>query len=183
MPYWRRQAPPYSWFSGSEKVKALVIESCQTLCDPMHHSLPDSCPWNSPGKNTGVGSHFLLQGIFPTQGLNSGLLHWRRILYHRESCRSPQNHHNNINQGAHPWVSWLTVQYFSHPLDPSPPLSCWDLTSALSHPLTQCSEWTCACQPANLWVPLNEYFRLLMDRHLLSCLFLYVYQMLFCMCS
>ena len=33
------------------------------------------------GKNTGVGSHSLLQGIFPTQGLNSGFLHYRRILY------------------------------------------------------------------------------------------------------
>jgi len=32
------------------------------------------CPWNSLGKNTGVGYHFLLQGIFPTQGSNSGLL-------------------------------------------------------------------------------------------------------------
>ena len=36
------------------------------------------CPWNSPGKNTGVGSHCLLQGIFPTQGSNPGLLHCRR---------------------------------------------------------------------------------------------------------
>ena len=35
------------------------------------------CPWNSPGKNTGVGCHFILQGIFPTQGLNSRLLHLR----------------------------------------------------------------------------------------------------------
>ena len=32
------------------------------------------CPWNSPGKNTGVGCHSLLQGIFPSQGLNPGLL-------------------------------------------------------------------------------------------------------------
>ena len=39
------------------------------------------CPWNSPGKNTGVGSHFLLQGIFPTQGLTLGLPHHRQILY------------------------------------------------------------------------------------------------------
>ena len=38
-------------------------------------------PWNSPGQNTRVGSLFLLQGIFPTQGLNPGLLHCRRILY------------------------------------------------------------------------------------------------------
>ena len=36
------------------------------------------CPWAFPGKNTGVGSHFFLQGIFPTQGLNPHLLHWPR---------------------------------------------------------------------------------------------------------
>ena len=35
------------------------------------------CPWNSPGKNTAVGSHSLLQGIFPTEGSNPGLLHRR----------------------------------------------------------------------------------------------------------
>ena len=40
------------------------------------------CPWDFPGKNTGVGSHFLLQGIFPTLGSNLGLLHCRQILYH-----------------------------------------------------------------------------------------------------
>ena len=40
------------------------------------------CAWNSPGKNTGVGCHSLLQRIFPTQGLNLGLLHCRQILYH-----------------------------------------------------------------------------------------------------
>ena len=39
------------------------------------------CPWNSPGKNTGVGCHSLLQGIFPTQGSNPCLLHCRQILY------------------------------------------------------------------------------------------------------
>jgi len=37
---------------------------------------------DSPGKKTGVGCHFLLQGIFPTQGLNPGLLHCRQILHH-----------------------------------------------------------------------------------------------------
>ena len=35
------------------------------------------CPWNSPGKNTGVGCHFLLQGILPTQELNPSFLHCR----------------------------------------------------------------------------------------------------------
>ena len=38
--------------------------------------------WDSPGKNTGGGGHSLLQGIFPTQGLNLHLLHCRQILYH-----------------------------------------------------------------------------------------------------
>ena len=39
------------------------------------------CPQDFPGKNTGVSCHFLLQGIFPTQGSNPGLLHCRQILY------------------------------------------------------------------------------------------------------
>ena len=50
-------------------------QSCLILCDRMDCSLPDSpCPWNFPGENTGVGSHSLLQGIFPTQGSNPSLL-------------------------------------------------------------------------------------------------------------
>ena len=40
------------------------------------------CPWDFPGKNSGAGCHFLLQGIFPTQRANLGLLHRRQILYH-----------------------------------------------------------------------------------------------------
>ena len=39
------------------------------------------CPWDFPGTSTELGSHFLLQGIFPTQGLNAGLLYCRQILY------------------------------------------------------------------------------------------------------
>ena len=49
----------------------LVAQLCPTLCD-LTRLL---CLWNSPGKNSGVGCHFLLQGIFLTQGLNPGLLH------------------------------------------------------------------------------------------------------------
>ena len=47
------------------------------------------CPWNSPGMNTGVGSLSLLQGIFPIQGLNWGLLHCRWILYQLSYQGSP----------------------------------------------------------------------------------------------
>ena len=44
--------------------------------------------WNFPSKNIGVGCHFLFQGIFPSQGSNPGLLHWRQILYHLSHQRS-----------------------------------------------------------------------------------------------
>ena len=47
------------------------------------------CPWDSPDKNIGMGCHSLLQGIFPTQGLNSGLLHCRQIPHHLSHWRSP----------------------------------------------------------------------------------------------
>ena len=47
------------------------------------------CPWGFPGKDTGVGGHFLLQGIFPTQGSNLDLLHCRQILYHLSYEGSP----------------------------------------------------------------------------------------------
>ena len=59
-----------------------VAQSCLTL--PSHGLWPTRllCPWNSPGKNTGAGCHFLLQGIFPTQRLNPRLPHCRQILYH-----------------------------------------------------------------------------------------------------
>ena len=52
-----------------------VSQSDPTICDPMVHSPPgSSVHGDSPGKNTGVGCHFLLQGIFPTQGWNPRLL-------------------------------------------------------------------------------------------------------------
>ena len=55
----------------------LAAKSGPTFCDPK-----DSySPWDFPAKNTGVGCHFLLQGIFLAQGSNQGLLHCRRILY------------------------------------------------------------------------------------------------------
>ena len=47
-------------------------------------------PWNSPGHNTGVGSLSLLQGIFPTQESNQGLLHYRWILYQLSCEGSPK---------------------------------------------------------------------------------------------
>ena len=51
----------------------LVPKSYLTPCDPVICS-PPGCPWNYPDENTGVGYHFLLQGIFPTRGSNLCLL-------------------------------------------------------------------------------------------------------------
>ena len=56
----------------------MVTQLCLTLCNPMNCSLPDSSVHgDSPGKNTGVGCHFLLQGIFPTQVSIPRLLYWQ----------------------------------------------------------------------------------------------------------
>ena len=60
-------------------VLCLVTQSCLILCEPMDCSLPGSSVLrNSPGKNTGVSCHALLQRIVPTQGLKLRLLHWRQ---------------------------------------------------------------------------------------------------------
>ena len=66
---WKGHRPPSC-------VRTKSIQSCPTLCDPAR--LP--CPWDSPGKNTGVRCHVFLQGIFPAQGSNPHLLcllHWQ----------------------------------------------------------------------------------------------------------
>ena len=61
----------------------LVIQSCLILCNSMNCSLPSfSVHGDSPGKNIGVDWHALLQGIFPSQRSNPGLLFCRWILYH-----------------------------------------------------------------------------------------------------
>ena len=62
-------------------VSAKSLPSCPTLCNPMDWS-PTRLfySWDSPGEKTGVGCRTLLQGIFPTQGLNPWflcLLHWQ----------------------------------------------------------------------------------------------------------
>ena len=58
------------------------------VCSWRPHGLHS--PWNSPDQNTEVGSHSLLQGIFPTQGSNSGLPHCRWILYQLSHQGSPR---------------------------------------------------------------------------------------------
>ena len=87
--YWRNKLLTWRWLashsvSGGYSLERTLIatgacvhaQSCLTLCDPMDYSpLGSSVHGIFPGKNTRVGCHFLLQGIFPTQGLNPHLLH------------------------------------------------------------------------------------------------------------
>ena len=82
--------------------------SCSVMSnslDPMDCSLPGSSVHrDSPGKNTRGSYHALLQGIFPTQGLNSGLPHCRWILYHLNHQGSPRKWVGNLSllQGIFP---------------------------------------------------------------------------------
>ena len=63
--------PVHSHSVVSDSLKPLGLQSSRLLC-----------AWDFPGKSTGLGYHFLLQGIFPIQGSNPRLLHYRQILYH-----------------------------------------------------------------------------------------------------
>ena len=64
-------------------VKVLVTQLCLTLETPRNVACQDPVSMDFPGKNTGIGCHFLLQGIFLSQGSNQCLLHWQAdFLYH-----------------------------------------------------------------------------------------------------
>ena len=83
-------------------------------------------PWDFLGKNTGVGSHFFLQGIFPTQRSNRGLLHCRQILYPLSHLGSSSTHGPHSNPGSLPFhlcertVSPHEVLRFPRLLDAEP---------------------------------------------------------------
>ena len=97
-------------------------ERLSTLCGPMDCSLQgSSVHGDSPGKNTGMGCHALLQGIFPTQGFNPGLPHYRQIVYPLSHKGSPRR----LEWVAYPfsreasqprnltWVSCITGRFFT----------------------------------------------------------------------
>ena len=67
----------------------------------MDCSPPGSRPWGSPGQNAGVGDHSLLQGIVPTQGLNRGLLHCKRVLH-------PLSHQGNALISTNTYLTTTT---------------------------------------------------------------------------
>ena len=86
-----QRSPSKSFCLEPRAVLCLVAQSCPTLCDPMDYSPPgSSVHGDSPGKNTEVGCHALLQGSLLTQGSNTGLPHCRWILYRLSHQGSPR---------------------------------------------------------------------------------------------
>ena len=86
---------PLSFFFSAKVIyKSCVCAQSLQFNSLQPHGLQHArllCPWDYPGKNTGVGCHFLFHGIliFPTQGLNPCLLHCRQILYPLSQLESP----------------------------------------------------------------------------------------------
>ena len=93
----------------------LVTKSCETPFRP-HRPEPARlfCPWDSPGKNTGVGCHFLLQGIFLTQRSNPGFLLWQADSLPLSHQGSPQRHLPCFGTDALP-PSFLIHGFLDHP--------------------------------------------------------------------
>ena len=109
------------------QVKAMVFPGVMYGCEIERHSVMSLRPhglyswWNSPGQNTGVGSLSLLLGIFPTQGLNPGFLHCRRILYQLSYQGSPWMWELDHKEGwaLKNWCFWTVVleKTLESPLD------------------------------------------------------------------
>ena len=109
------------WWTGSNvcaesgmQTYILVAQSCLTLCDPMACSpIGSSVLGDSSGKNTRVGCHALLQGIFPPQGSNPGLPHCRRILYQLSYRGSPMK----VKAISKSYRMWLNL-YLEENIEP-----------------------------------------------------------------
>ena len=142
---------------SSEQVKVLVAQSCPTLCDPVDCSPPGYwlCPQNSPGKNTGVDSHSLLQGIFPTQELNPGLQHCKVIVI-------------DMSGAGQQWVMEAKPTGWGYltGVGGQPQLRCLTSTQSLlffhvlSHVWLFVTSWIVACQsPLSMGFSRQEYRR------------------------
>ena len=88
------------------------------------------CPWDFPGKSTGVGCCFLPQGIFPTQGSNPGLLHCRQTLYHLSHQGSPTTFIDPAKSYFSIFYSWtsctfMSITNFFCQTSPSSKLEAW----------------------------------------------------------
>ena len=119
----------------------LVSHSCPTLCSPIDCSLPgSSVHGDSPGQNTGMSCHALLQGILPTQGSNPGLPHCRCIPYWRNHQESPSG---QVRSGQ----SLSRVRLFATPWITARQRPCPSPTPGVHSDSRPSSQW---CHPA-IW--------------------------------
>ena len=114
---------------------------------------------DSPGENTGVGCHVLLQGIFPTQGSNPGLPHCRQILYYKNYQGSPLHSRRLKNKTKQTEEKLASRDYpggavIKNPPLPMPGMLVWSLVRELSFYMS----WgDSACMPQLESLPhLNE---------------------------
>ena len=103
------------WAAGScGCLYSVVSDSFATLWTVAHQVL---CPWGFPGKDIRVGCHLLLQGIFPTQGLNLCLLHLLHFLHWQADCFttvSPGKPHKSREPERSPVETWACELLYVH---------------------------------------------------------------------
>ena len=141
-----------------------VAKSCPVLCDPMNCSLPGSSVHGifqaRIGKNTGVGCHFLLPGIFPTQESNPRLLHWQaNSLPPRKPCFTWEVFIKcSVVLGV---CNRMTLKGWAGALCVCPPHSAWDTFILKNYSLfiwnsnlTSCTSicWTWGTWTCGLWI-------------------------------
>ena len=80
---YRQNGPPGRVFPGRLKrgCRGCCLVTGSNSVTPRAAARQLLRPWDSPGKNTGVGCHFLLQGVFLTRGSNPCLLHWQVFFF------------------------------------------------------------------------------------------------------
>ena len=122
------------------------------------HQTPP-CPWNSSGQNTGGGCHFLLQGILPIRGSNTGFLHCRQILYRLCHQGGPLHHIISLHICCSLAQSCPTLQLHgllhTRPPCPSPaPRVCSNSCSSSRwcHPTISSTVVPFSC-PQSFWSP------------------------------
>ena len=120
---------------------------CVCVCVCAHSVVADSLqphglqstrllsPWDFSGKNTGVGCHSLLQGLFPIQRSNPLLLHCRRILY-RQALEKPRQRETALPQ----YGSCAALQ-FSKSTTPTPGSCIWRLSIFIEIALVSIMHW------------------------------------------
>ena len=144
LPMFPPQTGQYQASSRACAVLCLVAQSCPTLCDSTDYSPSSSSVHrDSPGKNTRVGCHALLQGMCLTQGSNPGLPHCRWIFLPADLPGKPPQEHSSV-QFSHSVMSNALRPYgLQHTRLPCPsptprvysnscPLSLWCYTAILS---------------------------------------------------